>query len=99
MLIILGTISTAPSQVKDLLTDLRAGIARTLKEDGCLFYEFSMLDEATGTILAAERWRDQDSLTAHLSTPEIAELLGKWGDKISLNVSKFDASNQRGMGD
>lgn len=99
MLIIMGTISTDPALVKDLLADLRAGIARTMTEDGCIFYDFALVDEAAGKILAVERWRDQDTLTAHLSTPEIGELLGKWGDKITVDVRKFDAINERGMGD
>lgn len=99
MLIINGHIKTDPALVEALAAELRGGVERTLKEDGCLFYAFAIDDAAAGSILAVERWRDEASLAAHLATPAIAALLGNWGDKVEIAVSKFDASNERGMGD
>lgn len=99
MLIIAGHILTDPSSVEDLARDLRAGIPRTLREDGCLGYAFALDDAEKGSILVYERWRDQDALTAHLSQPEIGELMGKWAGRFEIAVSKFDASNERGLTD
>ena len=95
MLIIAGHIRTQPSLVEALARDLRAGIPRTLKEDGCFAYNFALDDAAAGTVLVYERWRDQAALDAHLAAPEIAEFLGRWGGKVELAVRKFDASNER----
>jgi len=99
MLMIAGHIRTEPSVARELADDLRAGIPRTLLEDGCLAYAFALDDEAAGTVLVLERWRDEASLTAHLSTPEIAELMGKWQGRLNVEVSKFDLANERGMAD
>ena len=99
MLMIAGHIKTDPSAARELADDLRAGIGRTLKEDGCLFYSFALDDEATGRVLVLERWRDEDALAAHLSAPEIADLMGKWEGRLALEVSKYDLSNERGMAD
>jgi len=99
MLIIAGHILTDPSSVEDLARDLRAGVERTLKEDGCLAYAFALDDAEKGSILVYERWRDEASLAAHLSQPEIGELIGKWAGKFEIAVGKFDASNERGLTD
>ena len=95
MLIIAGHIRTDASQVEALARDLRAGIPRTLKENGCLAYHFALDDAAAGTVLVYERWRDQASLDAHLSTPQIAEFLGRWAGKTEIAVRNFDAANER----
>lgn len=99
MLMIAGHIRTDPSAARELADDLRAGVARTLKEDGCLAYSFALDDEAAGSVLVLERWRDEAALSAHLEAPEIADLLGKWHGRLTLEVSKYDLSNERGMAD
>lgn len=99
MLMITGYLKTTPNEVEAVLADLRTGMPRTRGEDGCLFYDFVLADAAKGTILAVERWRDQAALDAHLSTPEMAALLGKWSGKIEIDVRKHDVSNERGFTD
>lgn len=98
-IIINGHIRTTAENVQDLYADLQAGIPRTLLEDGCLFYAFAIDDPQSASILVAERWRDQASLDAHLATPEIAELMGKWTGRMEPDVRLFDASNERGFGE
>ncbi len=98
MLIIAGHILTDPSSVEALASDLRAGIPRTLKEDGCLAYSFALDDTAKGSILVYERWRDEAALAAHLSAPEIGELMGKWAGKFEIAARKYDAANERELG-
>ncbi len=99
MIIVAGHIRTKPELVEELAGILRAGIAETKLEDGCLDYNFALDDKAEGTILVYERWRDEAALTTHLGLPSIAELLSAWGDKIEAQVRIFDASNERGMGE
>lgn len=96
MIVITGLITTKdPNDAPALLADLRSGIARTRGEDGCLFYAFGMADEAAGAIIAAERWRDEDALATHLATPEVAALMANWNGKMTLDVVKHDATNER----
>ena len=98
MIVITGHITVDPAEVHALAADLRAGVERTKAEDGCLFYAFAIDDEAAGTVLACERWRDEESLATHLATPAVADLFAKWGAKVSFAVVKHDATNERPMG-
>lgn len=98
MLIIAGHIITDPSLAESLAADLRAGRERTRAEDGCLAYNFALDDADKGSVLVYERWRDQALLDVHLATPEVAELMGGWVDKIQLAVKIYDVSAERDMG-
>ncbi|GGC13523.1 hypothetical protein GCM10011494_35450 [Novosphingobium endophyticum] len=100
MIILAGHLKTSPDFVFDLANTLRALVEPTLKENGCLNYHFAIDSEEEGTVLVYERWRDQDSLSMHLSQPSVTGVLGAWGDRIDTSgVRKFDASNERGFMD
>ncbi len=99
MILISGYIRTDPTIVRDLAERLRGGIPATRLEDGCLFYDFAIADETTGTILALERWRDEAALRTHLATPAIDALMREWGDRIEIEVTKHDLHNERGFSD
>lgn len=99
MIIINGHVKADPACVHELLADLKAGVARTQTEDGCLFYAFGIDDPEAGTILAMERWRDQAALDVHLATPAVRALMDKWAGRFEVAVRLFDASNERGFGE
>ncbi|MET0546265.1 MAG: antibiotic biosynthesis monooxygenase [Caulobacterales bacterium] len=99
MIVIAGHLRIAPEFVEDLAAALRSLAPATLKEDGCYNYHFALDDPAAGTILVYERWRDQAALAAHLALPSVGAVLGGFGDKISIEVRKFDALNERGFMD
>ncbi|KHK93165.1 putative quinol monooxygenase [Novosphingobium malaysiense] len=100
MLILAGHLKTSPDLVVELAGTLRALVEPTLREDGCLAYHFAVDRADQGTILVYERWRDQEALTAHLSQPSVAGVLGTWAEKIDTSgVRKFDAHNERGFMD
>ena len=99
MIILAGHLVTKPELVEELAATLQSLVADTLKEDGCLDYNFAIQDRAAGSILVYERWRDQDALNVHLALPQIGAVLGGWADKIEIKVAKFDALNQRGLTD
>lgn len=99
MIVISGHIKTDPTKVEDLHKALSALKGPTLQEEGCIDYHFAIDDPAAGTILVYERWASQDALTAHLSAPHVGTLLGDWGDKVEMDVTKFDAVNPRGLMD
>lgn len=98
MLIATGRIETNPSVVHELLADLRAGIARSLEEDGCHFYSFAMEDAANGHILTLQLWRDEASLAAHLATRDIGRLVDKWTGRFTVHTKLYDAENERAVG-
>jgi quinol monooxygenase YgiN len=98
MLIVTGRIATDPTLATELLADLRAGIARSMQEDGCEFYSFALEDAAAGTLLTLQIWRDEAALAAHLSTPDIAALVGKWGHRFNVQTRLYDATNERPVG-
>ncbi|SOH95347.1 Quinol monooxygenase YgiN [Monaibacterium marinum] len=97
MLILMGHITLAPSDVAEFLADTRDFVANTRKLDGCLFYSIAMDDQASGRVLTVERWKDQDALTAHTQRPEMAEVMGKWMGTIKMDIQKYDASNERDL--
>jgi quinol monooxygenase YgiN len=99
MIVVAGHIQTDPAHVEALYEALCALRPATLEEEGCVDYHFAIDDRAKGTILAYERWANQESLTNHLSTPHVGKLLESWGDKVSMEVTKFDAVNARGLMD
>ncbi len=99
MIIIAGHMTTTPELVHDLAAALSGLVPATLREDGCINYSFAIEDAAAGTVLVYERWRDQAALSVHLAQPAIAAVLGGWADKVSIDVTKFDATNPRGLMD
>jgi quinol monooxygenase YgiN len=99
MIIATGHLTTDPSLVHDLLADLRAGIDRSLQEDGCQFYSFALEDAGAGTIITLQIWRDEEALAAHLCAPEISDLVGKWSGRYQVGTRIYDADNERSIGD
>ncbi|MBI1179708.1 MAG: antibiotic biosynthesis monooxygenase [Alphaproteobacteria bacterium] len=99
MIIATGLIRVAPAQVHAVLADLRAGIAYSLQEDGCRFYTFALEDEAAGSILTLQIWRDEEALAAHLCNPHIRSLLAKWDGQLDVHTKIYDADHERPVGD
>jgi quinol monooxygenase YgiN len=67
-LVLAGTFRVPPDQLKALEPHMRAVIAASRSEDGCLDYSFAVdLDDA-GLIRVFEHWRDQACLDAHFQT-------------------------------
>lgn len=92
-MIIVGGVMTANEDICDaFFAALRAGVERTLKEDGCLFYNMAMADRAKCQIVAFEGWRDRAALNAHLALPEIAALVKEFGGKFTADVKIYDVS-------
>jgi quinol monooxygenase YgiN len=90
----MGHVQLDPSDVTEFLADIRLLGPKTRAENGCLFYAVTLDDASAGRMLVAERWQDQASLTAHLEGPQ-AGAFHKWTGKIRVDVSRYDASNER----
>ncbi len=90
----MGHVYVAPSDVTEFLADIQVISPGTRAEKGCLFYAVTLEDADAGRMLVAERWLDQPSLDAHLEGPQTASFQ-KWTSKMRLDISRYDASNER----
>ena len=95
MIILAGHVYVDPADINELVADARATIPAARAADGCLFFSFTLDDPAAGSMLVLERWRDQAANTAYLAKPEVRALFTKWGGRMTNEVRKFDASNER----
>ena len=97
MLIALGHFITEPALEEELVSDLRGH--RPSVADGCLFYSFATDDPGRGSVRVAECWRDKASLDAHFTSPHMQAFLAKWGDRITVDVTMYDAANPHRYGE
>ena len=70
MLIVTGYVHVEPSDVDAFIADIRALAWSSRQRDGNLSYAVAVDDQKLGRLLVVERWRDQQSLTAHLEAPD-----------------------------
>ncbi len=90
MLILMGYIHIDPQDVDAFVRDVRAISLSTQAEEGCLFYGVTLDDRPTGRFLVAERWRDQDALTAHLARAETLAFLSEWGERMKGDLQTYE---------
>jgi quinol monooxygenase YgiN len=50
-------------------------------------------------MLVAERWQDQESLSAHLEAPKTVAFVKKWMNRFEGELLKYDAANERSLMD
>ncbi|WP_180899004.1 putative quinol monooxygenase [Martelella soudanensis] len=95
MLILMGYIHIDPLDVDAFVRDVQAISLSTKAEEGCLFYGITLDDRPTGRFLVAERWRDQDALTAHLARAETLAFLTSWGDRMKGDLQTYEVPEER----
>lgn len=94
MIVVMGYIHLATSDVKEFLDDIEVIGPGTRAEKGCLFYAVTLDDASAGRMVVTERWQDQASLTAHFEGPQTASFQ-RWVNRIRIEVLRYDASNER----
>ncbi|MBD1383252.1 antibiotic biosynthesis monooxygenase [Bacillus sp. IB182487] len=95
MIILMGYVHLNPSDVDEFTADVQAVASSTRAEKGGLFYAFTLEDARAGRMLTVQRWQDQESLTAHVERHETAPFLKKWGNRMRMDILKYDALNER----
>lgn len=95
MVLLMGYVHLNPSDVNEFTADVQAVVSSTRAEKGCLFYAFSLEDARAGRMLTVQRWQDQESMTAHVERHESAPFLKKWGNRMRMDILKYDISNER----
>lgn len=84
---VVATIPAKPGSedtVRALLTTL---VAETRQEEGCLSYDLFESAAVPGTFVTVEKWRGQDDLDAHLTTPHIAEAMKASADHLGGEIA------------
>ena len=95
MLIVTGYVHLDPSDIDLFAVDIATLVDITRARDGCLFYAVALDDPLAGRMLAVERWRDETALAAHLAAAETLAFLDRWQGRMSGDVLKYDAANER----
>jgi quinol monooxygenase YgiN len=95
MIILMGYVHLNPSDVNEFTADVQSVVSSTRAEKGCLFYAFTLEDARAGRMLTVQRWQDQESLTTHVERHESAPFLKKWGNRMRMDILKYDISNER----
>ncbi|MES0824298.1 putative quinol monooxygenase [Ruegeria sp. SCP11] len=72
MLIVTGTVEIAPEGVEKAAKAAQRMVAETVKEPGCLVYEFSQILGHPNRFRVYEEWQDQAALEAHFNATHMA---------------------------
>ncbi len=80
MLIVTGTVEVSPEGVEKAIAAAQAMVADTVKEQGCLVYEFSQILGQPNRFRVYEEWTDQAALEAHFEAPHMATFRAALGE-------------------
>ncbi|WP_296021653.1 putative quinol monooxygenase [uncultured Agrobacterium sp.] len=97
MLIVTGYMHVDPSDAAQFLNELKDLAIVTRRRPGNISYDAALDDPGTGRLLIAERWTDQEALSAHLDAQQTKAFVARWQGRMRGDVRKFDASNERGL--
>ena len=79
MLVVTGTVEVAPEGVETAAKAAQEMVAETVKEPGCLIYEFSQILGHSNHFRVYEEWESQAALEAHMATPHMAKFQAALG--------------------
>lgn len=71
MLIVTGNMELNPDNIAVAREAILTMVAATVKEDGCLIYEFSQVVGTASTFRIYEEWDDAAALAVHAKTPHM----------------------------
>ena len=72
-----------PGRKTALERALRAAVAPTHAEPGCLRYALHRAIDEPSVFVLVERWRSQSDLDEHMQTPHLVELLATLGELLA----------------
>lgn len=89
MIIVTGSFRIPPSMIDMVVPAMAAMIEASRIEEGCIEYSYALDVLDKGLVRVSEKWRDRETLQAHLRTAHIAE----WRAQMSaLAISGRDLS-------
>ena len=99
MLIVTGRVHVQSSDLDEFAADIQALAHSSRQRDCNLFYGVAIDDALAGRRLVVERWRDQASLAAHLNAPDTLAFMERWRERMTGDILKYDAANERTLMD
>lgn len=87
-LTIVATLTAKPGKEDELLPLLKALVAPTRAEAGCINYELHRSHEQPGTFVFTESWASRELWDAHMKSPHLVEFGEKQG-AVTENWSLF----------
>jgi len=68
---VIAELRLKPGMADKAVAEARKVVAGTIKEDGCLAYDFHLSVSDPNRLVAVERWTSREALTRHLDTPHL----------------------------
>ena len=75
IVIVAGTVSVEPANRGAAQAAIRAMVAATRREPGCVSYDFSADFDDPARFHVREVWADEAALDAHFATPHVADFM------------------------
>jgi quinol monooxygenase YgiN len=96
MIIVIARVEFDPARLDEMQPALDAMMRATWEESGCLSYSMAIENAELGIGTIVERWRNEDDLRAHFSSPHMAAFNAAIAGAIfSVDAKMYDASNER----
>ncbi|HXD45036.1 MAG TPA: putative quinol monooxygenase [Pseudolabrys sp.] len=71
MIYVVAQLTLKPGTTERACAGARDVVAGTVKEDGCLFYDFNFSVTDPTRLVAVERWESKEALARHNETPHL----------------------------
>ena len=82
MIYVIAELRLKPGMAEKIAAEARKVVAGTVKEDGCLQYDFHLSVTDPTRLVAVERWTSREALDAHGRTPHLLA----WREALKGNV-------------
>ena len=73
MIYVIAQLKLKPGTSARAAAEARKVVEGTIKEDGCLFYDFNLSVTDPTRLVAVERWASKEALARHNETPHLLE--------------------------
>ena len=71
MIYVIAQLKLKPGTSERAAAEARKVVEGTVKEDGCLFYDFNLSVTDPTRLVAVERWDSKEALAKHNETPHL----------------------------
>lgn len=98
-LVIAGTVRVPPDNLEPLKPHMRAMLAASRAEDGCLVYSYAEDVAEPGLIRVFEAWRDQAAIDAHVQAPHMTAWRAAWPQfgVSDRRLSLYEVASERAL--
>ena len=71
MIYVIAQLKLKPGTAERAAAEARKVVEGTVKEEGCLFYDFNLSVTDPTRLVAVERWESKEALARHNETPHL----------------------------